>query len=144
MKIVITLASATLLLAGCSALAPQAAPAKTVTTTATQTVTAEPLPAKTVEVEVVTEVTPQACLDAISHAEDFGRLTAEFSGAVQPYPDMVMRAAEAGVDYDYEAIAGITAEMNSITSELESVSTQVTATVDAFNAAKAQCRATAP
>lgn len=87
---------------------------------------------RTVTETVTEEVTPQSCRDVITHARAIGRLTArqaqasiDFVDATMPWPDLVQRAAYAGMDMDVAEIEAITADMEQITSDVDAVTVDV-------------------
>jgi hypothetical protein len=98
---------------------------------------------ETVTREVEVEVTPQACLDAIDAAEKVGGITQDFINSASAYPDLVVRAAKAGMNFDAAAIEGITTEIEGLTEDFTGQAKRMRPTVAAFNAAKTDCRASA-
>ncbi len=103
---------------------------KVKTVTQTETVTKE------VEVEVV----PQACLDALNDAEAVADSVADFGKVSVKWPGLVLRAAKAGMNMDVSAVNGITADMESMTSDYHDITAEMTPQVRSFNTNKATCR----
>lgn len=103
-----------------------------------ETVTIE----KPVEVEkIVTETvetTPQACLDAIDHADKLMLTLSDVGMLAAQYIDLIPRAFEAGMDYDLAASEQIIADMDELNTQLESID----GTTDRANydAAVEECR----
>lgn len=106
----------------------------------TETVTVE----KPVEVEkVVTETvetTPQACLDAIDHADELMLSLSGVGLLATQYIDLIPRAFEAGMNYDIGASEQIIADMDELTSQVEGM--DVTTDRANYDAAVEECRGT--
>lgn len=84
---------------------------------------------KEVPVEVVKEVTPQACLDALDHAGSGLSIASDLIGQIHP-------AAMAGLNQDVAAIEQITSEMAVSNAEMEELNPLAAA-------AATECRAAA-
>jgi hypothetical protein len=102
-------------------------PAPTVTATVTETET------------VTTEVTPQACLDALDLGETAIAGAAEVMAITgEAFTDVVPAAIEAAALWDTEALDATTAQMGALNDRLDGVNI---GDPDAYNAAAAACRA---
>lgn len=126
-------------LTGCGASDPVATPAETQTVTETVEV---PGPTETVteevEVEVVKEVTPPSCLEAMDLAEDMALHAATFSEIAIRHLPLISKAYEAGVDL--APIGGIIKVLNETTAQMDSLNDEVEQTTNDFLAAKKECR----
>lgn len=94
---------------------------------------------RTVTEEVPT--TPQECLDALTAAEGLGRQMSRTLTVSMEWPDLVQRAARAGMNMDVAGIDSVTADVTSISGDYEAILPEVDRLVDDFNTAKAGCRA---
>ncbi len=93
---------------------------------------------KTVTKEV--EAVPQACLDALSDAEGVADSVADFGQVSIQWPNLVVRAARAGLNRDVGSVRAIIADMESMTSDYDDITAELTPQVRSFNANKASCR----
>lgn len=112
-----------------------------------KTVTEEvevPGPTVTEEVEVEKQVevatTPQACLDAITAAEQGFTLSGEFAESSVEVSELLFPTLKAGYNRDVAAMERITADVERITADVRSINGRLSDTADQFNAAKAECR----
>lgn len=98
---------------------------------------------KEVEVPVTkrveVEVTPEACLRAISAAEDMGHQAGEFADITAQYPPLVSRAYDAGLTQDLQKAQQVLDKMDSLLGDLKRVNGQVDEVVADFNQAKVDC-----
>lgn len=99
---------------------------------------------KPVEVEkIVTETvetTPQACLDAIDHADDLMLTLSGVGLLAAQYIDLIPRAFEAGMDYDIAASEQIIADMDDLNSQVEGMDGSTDRAN--YDAAVEECRGT--
>lgn len=95
---------------------------------------------KTVQQPVAVEKTPQACLDALDAAEQLTDDSRSFVRAILPYPNLVLKAAKAGMTLDPSKLDEVTATVKTITAEVNGITDDVSGHVDAYNAAAAECR----
>lgn len=105
----------------------------------TKTVTAEPI----VETETVTEtveVTPDACIAAIDHADSLIAASVGVMETILPVFDMVPRAAEAGMNYDVADLELIIAEAEVMTDGITDSTDTVVPLRASYDAAVAECR----
>jgi hypothetical protein len=110
--------------------------------------TTEPAAAKpiiktrTVTETVEVETTPGACLDAIDASESISEDTVAFATMVgDDLLPLVLEAAKAGASLDVSRIEGVTAELDDITGEINTITASVQPKIAEFNTAKALCRA---
>lgn len=106
----------------------------------TQTVAADPAVTTKTVVDTV-EVAPQSCLDAIEASEDIAIQTRRYVGLTVQMPQMVVRAAKAGMMMDADAIDGVTADMDAFASDTQAITAKIGPLVQRFNVAKTACRA---
>lgn len=103
-----------------------------------------PGPTKEVEVEVVKEVevpvVPQACLDAISSAEELGEVAGGAFADMAGWPTLVPLAFEAGLLQDQASADDILKQMDSLNAKHAKSIGEVERVVSDFNSAKAGCR----
>ena len=118
----------------------EAEPATTKTETVTETQTVE--------------VAPQSCLDALDAADQVRKdaakgfdLTIRFTEISQQWPDLVLRAAQAGATLDSAEISAITSEIDGMTTDTNEVNRKLTSLADQtgqdtdnYLAAAEQCR----
>ncbi len=95
---------------------------------------------KTVTERVEVEVTPQACLDALATTGDVMDLVVRFADTSVAWPNLVTRAAYAGMDMDVAEIKDITADVQSMTGEYNDITRGLKPLTRELTTSLADCR----
>jgi len=89
-------------------------------------------PAVTVTAEAEASV-PQACLDAFADAEAIFSVAADFATSAGEAITLIPEAAAAGMNYDADELDRITADLDGITSDINSQNDAITSSTYAEN-----------